>query len=60
MRLIVESGDVLNVREAYKYLGIGQATLFRWLKSGKLKAVRLDHRTLFLRSELELFKSRLK
>ena len=45
--------NVYSTTEATKLLGIGYATLFRWIKSGKLQVIKISNRTLITKSEIE-------
>ena len=45
--------NVYETTEAARLIGIGYATLYRWIKSGKLIAVKLAGRTLIPKSEVE-------
>ena len=60
VKLIVDA-DVLNAYptgEAAEFLGIGYATLYRWIKSGKIRAIKLGGRTLIPASEIDRIKDR--
>ena len=52
-RIVVDTNEVLTLDEAARELGIGIATVFRWLKSGKLVPFRWDGRTYIPRSEID-------
>ena len=52
----VELQDVHDVDEAATLLGLGVATVWRWIKSGKISAVRISGRTLVPVSEIERLK----
>lgn len=54
--IIVDAGEVYDAEEAARLIGIGYATLYRWIKGGKLIAVKLAGRTLIPRSEVERLK----
>ncbi|MBA7540556.1 hypothetical protein ES705_32855 [subsurface metagenome] len=45
--------DLYDTNEAARVLGIGYATLYRWIKAGKLIPVRVDKRTLIPKSEID-------
>jgi len=53
MKIAIDTGEVYDVQEAAKLIGIGYATVYRWIKSGKIIAVRLAGRTLIPKSEVE-------
>ncbi len=56
--LVVDpSADFLDVQEAMAALGIKYASLYRWIKSGKLIAVKIGGRTLIPRSEVSRHKA---
>ncbi len=44
--------------EAAQELGIGIATLFRWMKSGNIIAIRIYRRTFIPKSEVERLKKK--
>jgi len=52
VRLLVDTKDLLTTAEAAKRLQIGYATLFRWIKSGKIVPLKIDGRTLIPESEV--------
>ena len=56
MKLIVENNEVFSPEEAAEQLDIGIATLWRWVKSGKIISFKLSGRTLFPKSEIERLK----
>lgn len=47
--------DGYSTVEAAEFLNIGYATLYRWIKSGKIKAIKLGGRTLIPASEIDRF-----
>ena len=48
--------NLLTLDEVAKRLGISRVTLWRWVKDGKLSAVKLSQRTVYVRrEELERF-----
>ena len=51
--IIVDTGEVYDAAQAADLIGIGYATLYRWIKSGKIIAVKLAGRTLIPKSEVE-------
>lgn len=51
--IIVDTGEVYDVAQAAELIGMGYATLYRWIKSGKIIAVKLAGRTLIPKSEVE-------
>jgi excisionase family DNA binding protein len=52
-KIAVDTGEVYDAHEAAKLIGIGYATVYRWLKSGKLIAIKLAGRTLIPKSEVD-------
>lgn len=49
--------DMLTTKDVAKHLGVGRITVMRWIKSGKLKAFKVGHRTVKIPPEaLEEFK----
>ena len=55
--IIIEPGELLDVDEAAKELGIGVATVWRWIKKGSLVPLKLGGRTLIHRSEIDRIKN---
>ena len=45
--------NIYSTIEATKLLGIGYATLFRWIKSGKIQVIKMNNRTLITKREIE-------
>jgi len=56
MKIVVDTGEVYDAAEAARLIGIGYATLYRWIKGGKVIAIKLAGRTLIPRSEVERLK----
>jgi excisionase family DNA binding protein len=56
VKFVIESEDLFDVEEAAGLLGIGYATVYRWISSKKIIPVRMDNRTLIPRSEVERLK----
>ncbi len=48
--------NVYETAEAAQLIGIGYATLYRWIKAGKLTPIRIAGRTLIPKSEVERLK----
>jgi len=48
--------NVHETTEAAKLIGISYATLYRWIKAGKLIPIRIAGRTLIPKSEVERLK----
>ena len=53
VKVLVDSQDVYSLQEASVELGIGIATLHRWLKAGKINPLRTGNRTYVPKSEVE-------
>jgi excisionase family DNA binding protein len=52
----VSTDDLYSTEEAAKELGIGYATLFRWIKAGRLTPLRSEHRTYIPKTEVDRLK----
>lgn len=52
-KLIVDTADLYTAQEAAGHIGIGYATLYRWIKSGKIVPLRFQGHTLIPKSEVE-------
>ncbi len=48
--------NVFETVEAAQELGIGYATLYRWVKAGKIVPIRIAGRTLIPKSEIDRLK----
>jgi len=55
--VIVDIPELHSPPEAAQLLGIGYATVFRWIKSGKIIPIRIGGRTLIPQSEIERLKN---
>ena len=53
MKIVVDTGEVYGAGEAAKLIGIGYATLYRWIKENKIIPLRLAGRTLIPKTEVE-------
>ena len=53
VKIIIDFPDLYDTNEASQLLGIGYATLYRWIKAGIIIPVRGDGRTLIPKSEIE-------
>ncbi|GAI75046.1 unnamed protein product [marine sediment metagenome] len=56
-KLIVDTEEIYETNEAARLLGIGYATLYRWIKDGKLIPLRIGGRTFIPKSEVERLKN---
>lgn len=56
-KIVIDMPDLYDATEAAQLLGIGYATIYRWIKAGKLIPVRVDRRTLIPKSEIERLKN---
>lgn len=52
-KVIVDLEEFYELNEAAENLGIGIATLFRWMKKNSIISVKLSGRTLIPKSEIE-------
>lgn len=57
-KIAVDTGEVYGAMEAAQLIGIGYATLYRWIKNGKVIPLKLAGRTLIPKSEVERLKNR--
>ena len=46
---------LLTVKEALKYLKVGRTTLYKLIKEGKIKPVKIGKRTLIDKNDLDRF-----
>ncbi len=53
-----DTDDKYELGEAARELGISIATLFRWMSSGKIVAIRIYRRTFISKSEVERLKNK--
>ena len=51
--IIAEATDLYTIDEAYLLMGISRMTLFRWLKSKKIFALKLSNRVFIPKVEIE-------
>jgi excisionase family DNA binding protein len=56
-KIVVDTAEIYDTNEAAHLLGIGYATLYRWIKDGKLIPLRVGGRTLIPKSEVERLKT---
>ena len=57
VKFVIESPDLYDADEVAEILGIGYATVWRWIKAGKLIPVKMGGRTLIPKSEVERIKN---
>ena len=55
-KILIDTDELYETEEAAKLMGIGYATLYRWIKKGKLIPVRVMGRTLVPKFEIERLK----
>lgn len=55
-KILVDVDELYETEEAAQLIGIGYATLYRWIKKGKLIPVRVMGRTLIPKFEIERLK----
>lgn len=56
-KVLVDTGEVHSTQEAAQILGIGYATIYRWIKAKKIFPLRIVGRTLIPHSEVERLQS---
>ena len=56
-KIVVDTAELYDTNEAARLLKIGYATLYRWIKDGKLVPLRIGGRTLIPKSEVERLKN---
>lgn len=49
------TGDIMDMNEAIKLLDTTRSTFYRWLRSGKIKGMKIGRQWRFYRSEIERF-----
>jgi excisionase family DNA binding protein len=49
---VIKQKEFLSLKEAYKLIGISERTLYRLLKTGKIKSTKIGGRTIIKRSEI--------
>jgi len=52
-KMVIDTDEVYELEEAARLLDIGIATLFRWMKKGKIVPLKLSNRTFIPKSEIE-------
>lgn len=52
-KIVVDTGEVYSAKEAADLIGIGYATIYRWIKDHKLIPIKLAGRTLIPKTEVE-------
>jgi len=56
-KIVIDADEVYELKEAAALLNIGIATLFRWLRKGKIMALKIGRRTLITKGEIERLKN---
>ena len=56
-KLVIDTDELYELREAATFLEIGIATLYRWLKQGKIIPLRIGRRTFIPKVEVERIKN---
>jgi len=54
-KLLVDTNDLYETKEAAELLHISYMTLYRWIKDSKIIPIKINHRTLIPKSEVERF-----
>lgn len=57
VKVPVEFEDLLDVDEAADYIGKGVATIWRWIRDGRISVIHLGGRTLIHKDEIEKLKN---
>jgi excisionase family DNA binding protein len=57
LKFSVDSNELVTIQKAAQLLEVGIATVYRWMKSGKIHALKLSHNTLVPKAEIERLKS---
>ena len=52
-KITIDTNEVCEPAEAARLIGIGYATLYRWIKAGKLIPIRIAGRTLIPQCEID-------
>lgn len=55
-KIVVDTGEFYDTEEAARLIGIGIATVWRWIKANKIIAIKIAGRTLIPKSEVERLK----
>ena len=53
---LINTDEIYTIEDAAKVLNKGVATLWRWIRDGKIHVLRLSGRTLIPKSEVERLK----
>ena len=56
-KIVVDTDEIYELKEAADLLQIGIATLFRWMRNGKIVPLRISGRTFIPKSEVERLKN---
>ena len=59
MKIIIDTEQVLEPAEAAKQIGVGYATIYRWMKSGKIIAIYVSGKALIPKSEIARFEKKI-
>lgn len=52
-KIVIDTDEVYELKEAADLLQIGIATLFRWMRKGEIVPLRISGRTFIPKSEIE-------
>jgi len=55
-KIVIDIPELYDPNQAAEALGIGYATVFRWIKAGKIIAIWIGGRTLIPQSEIKRLK----
>ena len=56
-KILIDTDEYHDTTEAARLLGISYATLYRWIKSGKILPLRVTGRTVIPKSEIDRLKA---
>jgi len=52
-KIVIDADELYETEEAARLMGIGYATLYRWIKKGKVIPVKVSGRTLIPKFEID-------
>lgn len=59
VKIVLETDELTTALQAAKYLGVHFATVYRWMKSGKLHPIRIAGQDYLAADEVEAMKRQL-
>ena len=57
MKFAVDSEELVTIQQTAELLQIGIATVYRWMKSGKIHSLKLSRNTLIPKTEIARLKN---